>query len=397
MESILRIREHISQSLERYQVGSAIFYLAFITYLVGHFMSGTMYILVFGDNLQYRIWLVACLLALFKIILFNSYRTWQDASVVVLIGLVIWASCLNTNSWDMIYYYIMIVAAQDMKFQNIVKVFLTITITLVLITFISAKLGIIMGLTNVRDGSTDLRYALGMVYPTDLAARLFYIELFYVVLRKFKLNLSEYVIWGAVIAFGYIVTNTRLDALLMLMILVVSLLRKQVISVLKRLSVGGISVVAGMGIATIVGITYLYNPNNFILNKIDGVLSGRLHFGHIAFERFNVQFFGQVIQQVGNGGLHGRAYDYFFIDCSYIRVLMMNGLVSFILLMILILGLIRYFLSVKSYTLVLALLFVILSSVIDQHLLEISFNCLFLAVFADITYFKNDELNRLYV
>ena len=75
----------------------------------------------------------------------------------------------------------------------------------------------------------------------------------------------------------------------------------------------------------------------------------------------------------------------------------MNGLVSFILLMILILGLIRYFLSVKSYTLVLALLFVILSSVIDQHLLEISFNCLFLAVFADITYFKNDELNRLYV
>ncbi len=347
-----------------------------------------MYIYVIDTSLLYGIWLSACFVALIKVGLFNIYHSWKDMGLVVGIGLIIWVSCLNTNSWDMIYYYVMIIAAQDMKFKNIVKIFLVTLVVMLIFTFISAKLGIIVGMTNMRDGSTDLRYALGTVYPTDLAARLFYIELFYIVLRKFKLTLPEYVIWMTVIAFGYIVTNTRLDAILMVMILLTVLLKKQVINFLEKLKFTGISVISAAIISFIIGITYLYKPHNFLLDKIDHLLSGRLRFGHIAFERFNVPFFGQVVPQVGNGGLHKHTYEYFYIDCSYIRVLMMNGLFSFLILMIVLFWMIHYFLDAKAYTLLLALLFVLLSSVIDQHLLEISFDCILLTLFSNITYFK---------
>ena len=389
MESILNLRQQTIEKLKQYHLDSVMFYLAFITYVVGHFLSGTMYIYVFNDKFLYNVWLIACFLALVKICLFNTYRSWKDTGLVVGIGLIIWVSCLNTNSWDMIYYYVMIIAAQDMKFENIVKVSLVTLVIMLVFTFISAKLGIIVGMTNMRDGSTDLRYALGTVYPTDLAARLFYIELFYVVLRKFKLTLPEYVIWMTVIAFGYIVTNTRLDAILMVMILLTVLLKKQVISFLKKLKITGISVISATMILLIIGVTYLYKPHNFLLDKIDHLLSGRLRVGHIAFERFNVSFFGQVVPQNGNGGLHKYAYEYFYIDCSYIRVLMMNGLVVFLILMLALFWMIRYFWNVKAYTLLLALLFVLVSSVIDQHLLEISYDCIFLTLFSNITYLKN--------
>ena len=143
-------------------------------------------------------------------------------------------------------------------------------------------------------------------------------------------------------------------------------------------------------VVMIIILTYGYSSKMWILNKINNILSGRLSVGHIAFENFNVPFFGQIIEQTGNGGLHHGVYSYFFIDCSYIRVLMMNGLFSFLILVAFLVILSNKFLNEKAYSLEIALLFVALSSIIDQHLLEISYNCLLLAMFADISYFKNE-------
>lgn len=45
----------------------------------------------------------------------------------------------------------------------------------------------------MRTGNAGIRLSLGSVYPTDLAARIFYISLAYVTLKKFKLKLPEYI------------------------------------------------------------------------------------------------------------------------------------------------------------------------------------------------------------
>lgn len=390
MEKVLSLREQSVELLKKYHVDKILFFLAFMVYIVGHFLSGTMYIYILDKSLPYTIWMVACMLALLKIFLVNVYSDWRDLCLIVSIGLIVWASSLNTNTWDMIYYYVMIVAAQDINFKSIVKVFLATVVTMLVFTIVSAKLGVIAGVTNMRLGSSDLRYALGTVYPTDLAARLFYIELFYIALRKFKLNLPEYITCLSLAAFTYIVTDTKLDVLLMLLLILAVYFKDAIILVLEKIQNLGVTLILGSMVAMIVILTYGYNSKMWILNKINNILSGRLSVGHIAFENFNVPFFGQIIEQTGNGGLHHGVYSYFFIDCSYIRVLMMNGLFSFLILVAFLVILSNKFLNEKAYSLEIALLFVALSSIIDQHLLEISYNCLLLAMFADISYFKNE-------
>ena len=390
LEKVLSLREQSVELLKKYHVDKMLFFLAFMVYIVGHFLSGTMYIYILDKSLPYTIWMVACVLALLKIFLVNVYSDWRDLCLVVSIGLIVWASSLNTNTWDMIYYYVMIVAAQDINFKSIVKVFLATVVTMLIFTIVSAKLGVIAGVTNMRLGSSDLRYALGTVYPTDLAARLFYIELFYIALRKFKLNLPEYITCLSLTVFTYIVTDTKLDVLLMLLLILAVYLKDAIILLLEKIQNLGVTLILGSMVAMIIILTYGYSSKMWILNKINNILSGRLSVGHIAFENFNVPFFGQIIEQTGNGGLHHGVYSYFFIDCSYIRVLMMNGLFSFLILVAFLVILSNKFLNEKPYSLEIALLFVALSSIIDQHLLEISYNCLLLAMFADISYFKNE-------
>lgn len=390
LEKVLSLREQSVELLKKYHVDKMLFFLAFMVYIVGHFLSGTMYIYILDKSLPYTIWMVACVLALLKIFLVNVYSDWRDLCLVVSIGLIVWASSLNTNTWDIIYYYVMIVAAQDINFKSIVKVFLATVVTMLIFTIVSAKLGVIAGVTNMRLGSSDLRYALGTVYPTDLAARLFYIELFYIALRKFKLNLPEYITCLSLTVFTYIVTDTKLDVLLMLLLILAVYLKDAIILLLEKIQNLGVTLILGSMVAMIIILTYGYSSKMWILNKINNILSGRLSVGHIAFENFNVPFFGQIIEQTGNGGLHHGVYSYFFIDCSYIRVLMMNGLFSFLILVAFLVILSNKFLNEKAYSLEIALLFVALSSIIDQHLLEISYNCLLLAMFADISYFKNE-------
>lgn len=227
----------------------------------------------------------------------------------------------------------MIVAARGIDFHLILKEFLVIISVGLVLTFISAKLGLIMGLTNSRDGSAEIRYALGTVYPTDLASRLFYLMLAYALYKKFRFDLPEYIGLFAMTAWMYIVTDTRLDMLLMLAIIFCGLLKEKVIKMLQYLKLKWIATLAFGSIFFVIIMTYLYQPSNLLFRVVNKVLSGRLAVGQLAFERYNVTLFGQMVIQNGNGGIHKGPFDYFFIDCSFLKILMMNGIVSFFILL----------------------------------------------------------------
>ena len=126
------------------------------------------------------------------------------------------------------------------------------------------------------------------------------------------------------------------------------------------------------------------------------VFTKRLEFGHISFEKYNVTLFGQNIPQIGNGGLHKGYYEYFFIDCSYVRTLMMMGAISFFIFLFAILYLFMKFYKVQSMELVAALIFVLVSSLIDHHLLEISFNPFLVAFMADVGYFIRNNYSNMF-
>ena len=69
---------------------------------------------------------------------------------------------------------------------------------------------------------------------------------------------------------------------------------------------------------------------------------------------------------------------------------MMFGCITFIIMVIFLLYLSYNFMNKQVYALEVALIFIALSALIDQHMWELSFNIIFLATFADLDNFRNN-------
>lgn len=71
---------------------------------------------------------------------------------------------------------------------------------------------------------------------------------------------------------------------------------------------------------------YLYSFNIGVLGKINGVLSGRLNYINMAFDRYNINLFGRLILPPESGS-------YFYLDSAYAYSLFGCGLIFFIVVL----------------------------------------------------------------
>lgn len=70
-----------------------------------------------------------------------------------------------------------------------------------------------------------------------------------------------------------------------------------------------------------------YDPSNKFMAVLNNITSARLSLGKRGFDEYDVNFFGQVVPMRGNGVSEIPPDDYFFLDCSYIYMLLVCGLV----------------------------------------------------------------------
>src|SRR5699024_11104400 len=228
-----------------------------------------------GLSIPYRIMLVAIALAVIKILFYNRISNWQELTIEILVGLLLAVTAINSQTMDLLYYYIMILAAKDLDFKQILKVFIYIEVFMLLFSAFSVYMGWILEVVNMRTGNAGIRLSLGSVYPTDLAAIIFYISLAYVTLKKFKLKFPDYI---------YFETDTKVDTLLILLLIVISAFCNTVTKLLYRIGANTITLVAGAVVGIEIVLTYLYTANSKIFSIMDRVLSGRLKYGHMAFK-----------------------------------------------------------------------------------------------------------------
>ncbi|WEV56577.1 beta-carotene 15,15'-monooxygenase [Ligilactobacillus acidipiscis] len=370
---------------ERFNFGENFYLVLFSLYTMSQFYIGTMFPYVFKTTtFPYNLWFLISMFALVKVFMCDEYDDWKTLALCTTVGFLMLISSQKTYNWNFIYYYVMVIAARNVDYKKIVKVFLCITSICLIVTIIAAKLRFIPGIVNSRTGDPGVRYALGTVFPTDLAARCFYLLLFYAILRRFKFTMPEYIASVAFTVLIYVITDTKLDTILMIFTILSVFFYEPLVKAFQFLGYKIVSLIGLAGVFAMIMLTYLYSPHNKFFILMDKVLTKRLSNGHRGFVDFNVELFGQPVPQHGNGGLHSPHFDYFFIDCSFIRMLLMNGLIVFIIVMATFCYLIKRFLDNKLYFLAIAVILIVLSSLIDHHMSEISFNIIFLATFANL-------------
>lgn len=106
----------------------------------------------------------------------------------------------------------------------------------------------------------------------------------------------------------------------------------------------------------------------------------RLSLGKETFDRYDIQIWGQDIPMRGNGGTAEAVTDYFFIDSSYVNILMRLGLIVFILVMLIIsIIMIR---NLNHPYMLLAMVIICVHSVMEHHMIEVYYDVFLMLPFA---------------
>lgn len=388
-ESIIdNIRLKVETKLPK--VSEYLFFASFFIYIITQYLGGTMFTI--DGTVSFLLLTIASILAFIKIIIFDNESNLYKLTIVLLL-IILFAAGKNSFDYNFYYYAFLIFAAKNIEFRKILKYYIIVLASGTIVTTIFALIHVIPAIVITRSNSSALRLALGSVYPSDLAARIFHLMVGYAVLKKFKLTLPEYLSVIAITITTYIVTDTKLDLILMILLIICLSFYKYIVILMSMIKPYIFNLLILGFIAINILLAYFYNPKISILNKLNSALTGRLDLANRGFNDYNVTLYGQYVYQNGWGGIHKKIIDYFYIDSSLVRVLLMQGLIVYIILICLMLRDMKIFVKNKQFSLAIALFFIIASSAIDQHLIEITFNFVFLASFANIDYFKDDRLS----
>ena len=123
-----------------------------------------------------------------------------------------------------------------------------------------------------------------------------------------------------------------------------------------------------------------YQQDNEFLESINEAITGRLALGKKGLDDYGIPLLGQDVPMVGFGGSTTLEEEYFFIDSSYLNILLRYGIL-FLIMVLIIYGTICYK-HKKDTVLMLAVVLLAISCFIDHHMMEAAYNPLTYALFA---------------
>lgn len=366
---------------------SALYLVALALFIIASMIKNSQMISIISQKEIFILEVIATFMVTCKIILLDDYN-WKELTIFFLLEFYLYMSAYIAANVDIFYFSFFIIGARNVKAEYILKLFIWVNIIFMVLAAILALTGVIWNFSNTRGIYSPIyRYALGMAYPTDYAARGFALLLAYAVLKKFSLRLPEYISFIAVIFWFYLITRTRIDLLLSLLLIVLLVAYPQIKQLFKKTNIKTVNIImlVYMFLIYLIGFLYTCFPSNKILSMINGALSGRLTHEQTLFQHIPINFTGRYIYQPGGGGG-------FFIDASFFRILWMYGIPMLLIAIVLFFMLNNRFLKNLNYLPIeLAFIIFFISAGIDQHFLDASFNFVPLLLFADLGMFNRKQ------
>lgn len=335
---------------------------------------------------------VGCYTLLVIKILLDNY-TARQLVLLFSFGIVAILAAMQSDYTNLLLVAMFIIGARNINFYEINRVYFIIGITIILSAMIASKVGLITNLVYYR--GTVERQSFGIIYPTDFAAHIFYLILSYCFLIQRQLNKFEVVIFIFIAFFINKYCDARLDVVLVALtiiffyFLMFPLIKKAIHNIVNRIAIILPTVLFTLSIF----LSYFYKPTG-ITEWINESLSGRLSLGNRAFSMYPVKLFGQFIETNGFGGEDGnnlaasadRSF-YFYIDSSYVFMLLRYGILFTLIILILITVKTK---KTNSIIYHLAIILALGSAFVDQTLVNPAYNIFILSLLAVIPNFNND-------
>ncbi len=357
----------------------ALYYFALALYLLSKYIEiSTIYYTVEWINPILRvIRLLSYFLALVFTVLHLSSSDKVCIRHMIFLGVTALISYI-AKSVTIFFNFLFIFGARDIENKKLIKFVLILQALITSVIVLGSFCGVVPNWEYLI--GDRYRQSLGFFYPNRISSIYFFMVLAYCYLRGTRITLFELAVLVAINLFIYHFTNTRMAFAFILVTLFVYFVLKFHKKPLKNTRVSRIIYLHSLYLIPLFAVIlcWIYRPDNYILKKINDFISNRLLLGHNALSTYPIQLFGQKIEWVGYGGL-GYIYnelpgEYNAVDCSYINILLTNGIV------ILFVAIVGYILSAYSELIrgnrhfCIAILFMSVYCLIEPPYIESGFN-----------------------
>ncbi len=316
--------------------------------------------------------------------------TYSKAEVIfaVIIGISFLICAFKNDMYSFLFMLaFLIVGAKDISIDKILSVYLVIGIIMVAAAFICSHYGIIENLQYWKN--EQMRFAFGTVYPTDFAAHIFYLVLAAVCLFNRKVYIIEPVIICIVayVVYKWTIASTSFICMAgFAVFLIVYCIIARIKGQIKDNWFSKILSIAPAGFAALfIGMTVAYDANDPGWISINDKLSDRLTNSKLGLDTNGFNLFGKYIEERGWGKSVIEKADYFYLDDSYIRIMLEYGIIVLVVVLAIFIVASRRAAKAGRITMVVAIAFITLHSFMEHHLVEIAYNPFILCVFANMS------------
>lgn len=315
--------------------------------------------------------------------------------VVFILGLyVLFQMAYKRNGYEeYIYLLLLIIGAKDISFKKIIKVYTATTLLLLVGTVICSLTGQVENLRYIQEGRRT-RYAFGVNYPTDFSAHIFYLILCWAFLRGKKITYGELGVFTILGGLVYWFCDARMNTICILGSTVIFAIHKVLVKKAEQkkkiyyMHKGISALLIGSGTicaSVMIWLTMLYSSENPLISFLDKALSSRLRLGKKGIDIFGFTLWGQRIPMIGLGSTTEDVDYYFFLDSSYIYILLQFGLLMLtsILFVWLCIGIKSY--SNQQWILLWIIALTAVQCMVEHHMLSIAYNPFWMALLADLS------------
>ncbi|MFH0385489.1 hypothetical protein NQZ89_08515 [Streptococcus suis] len=231
-------------------------------------------------------------------------------------------------------YFLLIYGTKGIPIRKILKLHSIVFVFILLLTFLGEKLGIIPTMYHFARSGTVIRYYLGFRFPTFGANIVFHLICIWTLVRGRATTTVELVALFVLNYFYFIKTDTKSAYYFSLLVLVTVILIKLFkqenaqYKIQKYLEAYSIPVVSLLSIVA----TLAYSRLTSFLLQLNSILTSRLSLGYRAITMLGIKPFGQFIKWNTMDSLGRIEGEYFYVDASFLNLLLNYGYVLFILL-----------------------------------------------------------------
>lgn len=307
-----------------------------------------------------------------KIILFDRYSL-KNIIIILILSIFFIINYRETGSSEIIILFYLILGSKSVSLRKIVK---SHFYTYSLIMLFALLLSLIGYTENFRVFSENgIRFSLGNTYPTDFAAGIFYLILDFVYLKNKKMNLFTQLIVLSIIFITFFATKATTSFILSFLFINYVFFMDHYKSKLnkKRRFKNFVAIIMYPFLCLISFIVPIFaDTSSNIWGTIDKILSYRISYSRLAYERYGIPLFGNPIKFVGGGWNTTSGQEYFYVDNGYFYFSLFYGII--ILSLVCIAFSFVIFNQQKNKYLIIILVMISLNALIEPRFLNYLYN-----------------------